>query len=657
MSRRFRVLLASMPFGPLLSPSIALGLLSAALTRDGISNRARYFTIDFAKRIGVDRYATVSEGKPASHLLFGEWLFREALFGTPDAQRDDAYYRLLETHRCFDSSVDGASRTWRTVEEFIREAEAIRVHVEPFLHEATSEVLRFKPAILGFTSVFQQHVASLALAKRVKAAAPDTVIVFGGANCEDIMGRELLNQFPQVDFVVSGEGDVAFPALVRAIRSGETAIIPGVLCRAGPDAAEAPAPVVSLDALPVPAYGDYFAQWAAAFPRTQGQCIPFETSRGCWWGAKHHCTFCGLNGTTMAFRSKSASRAMDELKSLTASYPDLPVSVVDNILDMHYFSDFIPSLAALEKPVALFYEVKANLTKAHVRALREANVLEIQPGIESLHDSVLRLMRKGVSALQNLQLLKWCCELGVRPHWNLIFGFPGEDPDAYAEMAQLIPQIRHLEPPSTYSAMRLDRFSPNFNEPGAFGLRDVKPYESYDIVYDSLSENARRNLAYYFDFRYGSPQDVEGYTGALREALEDWQHKRREYAFFFIEKGERIVLFDLRQTEPRILALDPVRSAIYRFCDSAKSADQIAAAFAAPGMSGTTVRDDLERLVREGALIASQGRYLSLAVRADGYSPSAEALTRLLEYFEKNGEERKEGELAIPLREFTSQAR
>ena len=68
--------------------------------------------------------------------------------------------------------------------------------------------------------------------------------------------------------------------------------------------------------------------------------------------------------------------------------------------------------------------------------LARAGVRSIQPGIESFSDSVLRLMRKGVTGLQNVQLLKWCRELGLRPYWNLLWGFPGEDPQEYARMAE-----------------------------------------------------------------------------------------------------------------------------------------------------------------------------------------------------------------------------
>ncbi len=71
----------------------------------------------------------------------------------------------------------------------------------------------------------------------------------------------------------------------------------------------------------------------------------FETSRGCWWGERNHCTFCGLNGTSMAYRSKSAERAIAELERMVGEHPGCDVQVADNILDIGYFKDFLPMLA------------------------------------------------------------------------------------------------------------------------------------------------------------------------------------------------------------------------------------------------------------------------------------------------------------------------
>src|SRR5207237_1910604 len=112
--------------------------------------------------------------------------------------------------------------------------------------------------------------------------------------------------------VCAGEGDAVFPRLVRQVLAGEAGGgLPGILGRgAGGGGAGGQSPLVrDLDALRYPDYDDYFAQLAASVG--SGEAAPkllLETSRGCWWGEKHHCTFCGLNSAGMADRGKSPAR-------------------------------------------------------------------------------------------------------------------------------------------------------------------------------------------------------------------------------------------------------------------------------------------------------------------------------------------------------------
>jgi radical SAM superfamily enzyme YgiQ (UPF0313 family) len=147
--------------------------------------------------------------------------------------------------------------------------------------------------------VFKQHVASLALARRIKRARPDIAILFGGANCEGAMGRECARRFNFVDAVVSGEGERVFAPIVEALLAGQPIpALPGVYTRRTallPSAAGDNTPLVeAMDELPYPDYADFFAQWERArFLAAYTPRLMFETSRGCWWGAKHHCTFCG----------------------------------------------------------------------------------------------------------------------------------------------------------------------------------------------------------------------------------------------------------------------------------------------------------------------------------------------------------------------------
>src|SRR5262245_11499391 len=387
-----------MPFGPLFKPSIGLGLLKAALDRRSFSSKTFYFTFGYAKAIGEDVYSKISDGIGVEELV-GEWIFSEALFGH---QSDGEVRRYVEDIL----RAGGASP------DFIDEILGARNKVEQFLDKCLERILECRPRIVGFTTTFQQHVSSLSLAKRLKASCHNIFTVFGGANCAGSMGFETLRQFGFVDAVVSGEGDFVFPELVRCVLHGKPiSDLGGVFSRRAlpllNQVSSSAAVVTDMDTLPLPDYEEYFTQFnenRAELSKTPN--LLFETSRGCWWGEKHHCTFCGLNGQSMSYRSKTARRALDELVELTRRYPGCSVNVVDNILDMRYFKDFIPMLAARKLGIELFYEVKANLKKDQLSLLRAAGINALQPGIESLSDIVLRIMRKGVTALQNIRLLK-----------------------------------------------------------------------------------------------------------------------------------------------------------------------------------------------------------------------------------------------------------
>src|SRR5207247_10466074 len=124
--------------------------------------------------------------------------------------------------------------------------------------------------------------------------------------------------------------------------------IPGIVFRTSNESvATGPAaPIRDLDTLPIPDFSDYFRDLTQS--TVAAVVVPtllFETSRGCWWGASSHCTFCGLNGGTMAFRSKSAGRVLGELDYLVKRWHIDSVEAVDNILDMKYFNDVLHSLA------------------------------------------------------------------------------------------------------------------------------------------------------------------------------------------------------------------------------------------------------------------------------------------------------------------------
>lgn len=616
------VMLISMPFAPLQTPSLGLSLLKAGLMQKEIKAKIEYFHLAFANKIGLDTYSYISSGKPSTTYLLGEWIFSEALF---DGQNNTTEY----IEKVLPNSLE--------IAHLIPIWIGIKQQTQSFISDCLTYILEENPIVVGFTSVFQQNTASLALAKQIKVHLPETLIVFGGANCEGVMGEEILRQFSFVDVVVSGEADAIFPEMMeRYLKEKTIPIFNGVRVQPWIESFEPKLNKnmkVELDELPYPDFEDFFETIEQLELKDSIDIqLLFESSRGCWWGEIQHCTFCGLNGTSMNYRSKNAQRAFNELVTLYQKYP-YPIAIVDNILDMKYFHNFLPMIAQAGLNMQLFYEVKANLKKEQLRKLRAANIQMIQPGIESLDSEILESMRKGVKAIQNIQLLKWSKELGIFSAWNILLGFPEEKQSHYEKIIKLIPLITHLTPPYGASSLRLDRFSPNFNESKKLGFRAIKPFNAYSFIYP-FSNEALHNLAYFFDYEYANDWiEREEYINRLKEKVKAWREEHANEDFFYIDKEDKLLMCDFRAIATQNIAiLNNWERFIYIECDEMKTSRQLAEIYQTktgqlPNMD--LIQQTLKFFVEKQWMIYENYHYLSLALPTYHYVPNANILEKM----------------------------
>ena len=154
----------------------------------------------------------------------------------------------------------------------------------------------------------------MTLAKLIKEKYPLVKIMFGGANFESEMGLEYFRVFPWIDFVVPGEAEGVLIPLMKSLAKNEP-IPNGVAYRSNGGIVFAENHELHEDFSDnaPPDYDDFFEQLREIDPSSsllENPVILYETARGCWWGEKHHCTFCGLNATTMKFRSKPMEQVL-----------------------------------------------------------------------------------------------------------------------------------------------------------------------------------------------------------------------------------------------------------------------------------------------------------------------------------------------------------
>ena len=601
-----RVLLVNMPWASIEVPSLALGILKnrVAKTMPDAEVEVLHANLDFVDWItervdfyGRDYYyySLVTYFKGC-----GDWVFSSALY-------DDPEWRLAEFRTRLGATMDDAELELN-----------LKLHAlaPQFIEELAERLAAYEPDVVGFTSTFQQNAAALAAAKHLKRLRPQTATILGGANCDGPQGEALHRNFPFVDYVVRGEGEASFPQFLSLLRDGGDPATVAGLCWRRPDG-ECVANPMSTRPLPpsdieTPDYDGYFDRLYSS--KAAGWVEPklvLEGARGCWWGEKHHCTFCGLNGSFMEFRSKSPTRFYDELVHLVGRHQVLDVFVVDNILDMGYVTSVLPRIIESGYDMRLQYEIKSNMKRRQIEVLAQAGLMHVQPGIENLDSHVLKLMDKGVTGCHNVRMMRDAESAGLTVSWNYLYGFPGERDSDYTDVIAQMPALHHLFPAGGSSRIALERFSPYFNDP-ARGFPERRPDPQYELIYD-LPESELLDLAYLFS---SPPQGIGKDTAQLLDtAIEEWKAAYPHARLTYCDLGEAIVLVSRRTGfDWTVLRLDdPLELAVFRQLDQPRTPAGIAQRLTVAEERITALLDRWRAL---GLVFTEGGHFIQVAAEA-----------------------------------------
>ena len=598
-----RVGLVSLPWMSPAMPSIQLATLASALDREGIPSDVHELYVDYAARIGLNLYNHL--GNLLGYLP--EWIFSRHYYGPEHG--DDLSAMLAQDPL--------AEIPWPEFSEVI--LEALDPITRDFLDEMAEGVDWSRHDILGFSLTISQFGASMAFARRIKLRHPEIKIVFGGSQCAGPMGKAILRICPYVDAVVHVEGELVLGDLVRRLRAGDTLEgLPGVSWR-GPGGEVLSGPAGGLyrngqERLPL-SYDSYFRRLIRlGLLDKMKPWLPFEGSRGCWYGQKSQCTFCGLH-EIMEFRAWEPDPVLADLERMQARYGLGRFYAMDLIMPREYLRTLLPEIARRGHDWMFFWEVKANMRREELEVLAAAGVRWVQPGIESLDADLLRLMKKGVSPLQNILLLKWCQELSIFCGWNLLYGLPGETADSYRRMAEIIPKIHHLRPPSGGGRFQLHRFSPYFDHPEQYGIRWTGAHPMFKHAFP-IAKADLDELVYLHEFVLDGAPAVD--TSATEAAVAEWRRAYRSRASLRIavnadgssriEDGRRIDL------PLRVHDLTAAETQLYMSLDSGIKETSLEETFA------RAHPDAAEELGRRGGVQAAIGRWLrdDLVLAIDG---------------------------------------
>jgi ribosomal peptide maturation radical SAM protein 1 len=568
------IALVSMPTLSGRFPSFQLGLLKPFLEQEGFSVQPFSLFMYFGTHVGWQMNETLAEVWPS---LVGEWIWTKAAFGERD--EDEEY---------FEAFAHNFRTVCRLADCSLRDLRRIRDDAAPrFIDFCVNSIEWSRFGLVGFSLVFQQLLASLALARALKQRHPSLPVIFGGASLEDDIAEELVRACPQVDYAYCGDAETALVPVIRRILDGQPVRgLQGVVSREdGRVAFGGRAPNLrDLGRTPVPDFDEYYyARTESAYARhspSNDILLPIETARGCWWGMKHHCTFCGLNRAGMEFRAKEPQQVIDMLEALSRRYGSLYFNAIDNIMAPEYADQLFGRLAEAKSDIRLHYEIRPYFKRTQLGRMRSGGLFSVQPGIESLSTHVLKLMKKHSTGMRNLELMKWCTYYDINNLYNILVGFAGETADDYRQQCEVIAKIPHLQPPYAIARARADRGSPMFTEPDRHGVGRLRPADCYRFIFPPGRFDLDK-VSYYFDHDGPGMLPERAYDEIFR-AVGIWQEQWR--------RGERpqlnyrkscssIFVEDKRAPETRNFAYSDGPAALYEFCMDGKTPEAIAAEF------------------------------------------------------------------------------
>ncbi|MBO4852141.1 MAG: RiPP maturation radical SAM C-methyltransferase, partial [Schwartzia sp.] len=358
----------------------------------------------------------------------------------------------------------------------------------------------------------------------------------------------------------------------------------------------------------------------ALFPDDDHMHLMVEGSRGCWWGRQKPCTFCGLNGPARNYREKTTERLANEIETLSKKYHDAKICVfTDSILSHTQMKELPAAIKARGLKLKFFSEIKANITESDVRGLSEAGFVQLQPGLESLQDDMLKIMNKGCRAIRQIETLKSCRTYNMHVAWNLLCGFPGEKEEYFSETAELIPKVMHLPSPNQLIHIVYQRYGEYTENTEKYGLH-LRPARCYDFIYANREFIERS--AYIFEpidedelrLYWNVRNKGEGYR-RLQTIVDRWIEERWHLQRLDMEDiGKSVDVYDMRKiARHAVYHLDGVCAALYRACRSVRQELPLVKELS-QSYDENTIKEGLAWLCEENLMVHIGHEYLALAV-------------------------------------------
>jgi tRNA A37 methylthiotransferase MiaB len=317
--------------------------------------------------------------------------------------------------------------------------------------------------VVGISTTFIWDQASMkAVIDWTVAHYPGATVVLGG-QYSNFKFQEILAAHPEVDYVIRGDAEVAFPQLLRALDGdGVAADVPNLAVRQ-PDGR-----VVTTDIQ----YVDIETQDSPSFDGSHG-LIPYESMRGC----PFTCKFCSYPVASPKWRYKSADKILRDWTRYAETNGASAIRSMDSTFTVPptRFRTLLETLPSLGVQWEAYTRANVITSREVVEQLEQANCRFLFIGFESMSDVVLKRMSKAVFANQNVRAIEAFRNTTIDLRGSFLVGYPGETPEEYQSTHDFIVNHFHGRFNVHFFIMQ-DETMPVWQDAQIYDLRVTNPF-------------------------------------------------------------------------------------------------------------------------------------------------------------------------------------
>ncbi|MEZ5082879.1 MAG: radical SAM protein [Bacteroidales bacterium] len=298
-------------------------------------------------------------------------------------------------------------------------------------------LLDYKPDVVGFTAMSFQFDTAISLIKTTKATLGYAKIILGGyhatADAENILVGEHAGL---IDFIVDGEGEVTFNALLKAMNNGnDYSSVPGLVIRQNGSVLKTPrASLLEPEQLKIPKRDARIFKKGFHMLGMSGDVI--ETSRGC----VYDCNFCSIrNMYGKSFRKFSIERILADLEDAKSRGTNGIFITDDNItIDSKRLQNLSEEIVKANLNMTFAVQASVRGFKKNpdlAEALAMAGTKFVFLGIENASDTALEFMHKSnqLTSADTVQVVKQLKKYGIIIVGGFIFGYPDDNEQTMRE--------------------------------------------------------------------------------------------------------------------------------------------------------------------------------------------------------------------------------